>query len=105
MAEVTTEDVLYLPLEKCIERNCGDRVRYSELTDDLNTHWHRSGVQFVSLAAHDAQVLYDAATNLSLPGPTAQGYCVRCEIFSYTAAEEAAREWLYARAMERKDQR
>lgn len=54
--ELTTGDVLYLPLEKCIERSCGDRVRYSELTDDLNIHWHRSGVQFVSLAAHDAEV-------------------------------------------------
>lgn len=43
-------DVLYLPLEKCTERNCGSRVRYSELTDDLNTHWHRSGVRFMSLA-------------------------------------------------------
>lgn len=29
-----------LRLVVCTERSCGNRVRYSELTDDLNTHWH-----------------------------------------------------------------
>ena len=35
-------DVLYMPLRRCAERNCTSK-RYSELTDDQNTHWHRDG--------------------------------------------------------------
>jgi hypothetical protein len=36
---------MVLLTERCTERNCGTRVRYGELTDDLNTHWHvRKGV-------------------------------------------------------------
>ena len=54
--EWTTEDVLYLPLEKCTERPC-PKLHYSELTDDENTRWHAmSSVHLTSLAAHDAEV-------------------------------------------------
>lgn len=39
------EAEMVLRTEKCTERNCGTRVRYSELTDAANTHWHvRKGV-------------------------------------------------------------
>lgn len=33
-------DQMVLLTEKCTARQCGGRVRYSELTDDRNTHWH-----------------------------------------------------------------
>lgn len=37
--------------ERCTDRHCG-RLRYGELTDDLNTHWHvKRGACLVPLAA------------------------------------------------------
>lgn len=59
-AGATTEDVLYLPLERCAKRSCSKR-HYSELTDDENTHWHaKSSAHLTSLAAHDAEVKAEA---------------------------------------------
>lgn len=38
--------------ERCTQRECGDRIRYSELTDDQNTHWHvKPGVSLVVVAS------------------------------------------------------
>jgi hypothetical protein len=49
MSEEQPEMVLLT--EKCTERNCGTRVRYGELTDDVNTHWHiRRGIALVPAA-------------------------------------------------------
>lgn len=42
-AEPINPDMLFTPLKKCTKTNCGNKVRYSELTDDANTHWHRHG--------------------------------------------------------------
>lgn len=40
----------YLRMVKCVERSCGTRVRYGELTDDANTHWHiRPGIALVTI--------------------------------------------------------
>jgi hypothetical protein len=42
----------YLRMVKCTERSCGTRVRYGELTDDANTHWHiKPGVALVAIPA------------------------------------------------------
>lgn len=60
-SETLTKDPMVLLAEKCTERNCGTRVRYGELTDDANTHWHvRKGVALVP-ASCARPALADAA--------------------------------------------
>lgn len=45
----------YLTMVKCVEQSCGTRVRYSELTDDANTHWHiKPGVALVVRTGQEA---------------------------------------------------
>lgn len=51
-ADPTGSGEMVLLTERCTSRDCSGRVRYSELTDNLNTHWHvRPGASLVAAGA------------------------------------------------------
>lgn len=71
-SEQIPETQMVLLTEKCTGRTCGGRVRYGELTDPANTHWHiRKGVALVP----SASLLSGLAVQYQSPNGTSLTRC------------------------------